>query len=187
MIGRLIYLIGPSGSGKDSLLDAARERLAARGVRIARRVITRSAQTQSPSLGEDAQAVSDEEFERLEANGAFAMSWRANGLAYGIPRQIDQWLADGSDVVVNGSRGYLPQARLRYPGLLAVLLSVRPEVLRQRLLARQRETSEQIEQRLARNARFETAANGVQILDNSGELEQTAQAFLAMLPGPIER
>jgi len=181
MKGRLIYLIGPSGSGKDSLLDAARERLAARGVRIARRVITRSAQTQTHSLDEEAQAVSEDEFERLEASGAFAMSWRANGLAYGIPLQIDQWLADGCDVIVNGSRGYLPQARLRYPNLLAVLLSVRPEVLRQRLLGRKRETLEQIEQRLARNAHFETAANGMQILDNSSDLELTAQEFLRIL------
>ncbi|MBA1262707.1 phosphonate metabolism protein/1,5-bisphosphokinase (PRPP-forming) PhnN [Stutzerimonas stutzeri] len=177
MKGRLIYLIGPSGSGKDSLLDAARERLAARGVRIARRVITRSAQ----SLGEDAQAVSEDAFERLEASGAFAMSWRANGLAYGIPLQIEQWLAEGSAVVVNGSRGYLPQARLRYPDLLVVLLSVRPEVLRQRLLARKRETVAQIEQRLARNARFESAANDLHLLDNSGDLELTAQKFLHIL------
>lgn len=43
MTGRLIYLMGPSGSGKDSLLQAAREPWL-RGCRIVRRVITRSAE-----------------------------------------------------------------------------------------------------------------------------------------------
>ena len=85
MEGRLIYLIGPSGSGKDSVLDAAREALAERGVRIARRVITRSAE----AVGESAEAVTHDEFDRLERAGAFAMSWRANELAYGIPIQIE--------------------------------------------------------------------------------------------------
>ena len=66
MRGRLIYLIGPSGAGKDSLLDAARESLAGRGVRIARRVITRSAE----AVGEAAHSVSPQAFERLEAQGA---------------------------------------------------------------------------------------------------------------------
>ena len=120
MAGRLIYLIGPSGSGKDSLLDAARSRLAERGCRIVRRVITRSAE----ALGEAAQGVSAEQFVAMQAEGAFALSWQANGLSYGIPKEIGAWMAAGTDVLVNGSRAHLAQARERYPTLLVVLLSV---------------------------------------------------------------
>lgn len=204
MTGRLIYLMGPSGSGKDSLLDAARERLAARGCVIARRVITRSAE----AVGEDAVGVSPAEFDQLEADGAFALSWRANGLAYGIPRQIDDWLAAGQDVLVNGSRGYLPEARARYPELQAILLQVDEAALRQRLQARGRESAEQIEARLARSRELQADAAcsplpraGVRVtqdaqaegpgeraevdpqylLNNSGPLEQTVTQLLQLL------
>lgn len=181
MRGRLIYLIGPSGSGKDSLLHAARERLTARGCRIARRVITRSAE----ALGEDAIGVAPAEFERLQRAGAFALSWHANGLAYGIPRQIDDWLAAGQDVLVNGSRAYLREARQRYPELIGIVLRVDIEALRERLRKRGRETPEQIEQRLARNALFNDAAaveaDGLHLLDNSSHLEQAVDQLLALL------
>ena len=194
MSGRLIYLMGPSGSGKDSLLDAARERLAERDCVIVRRVITRSAE----AVGEDAIGVTPAEFDQQEAAGAFALSWRANGLAYGIPRQIDDWLAAGQDVLVNGSRAYLAEARQRYPALLAILLQVDEAALRQRLLARARESAEQIEARLARNRSFvvggasaaTVAAEATPtpgsterliVLNNSGPLEQTVTQMLHLL------
>jgi len=178
MTGRLIYLMGPSGSGKDSLLQAASEPLQARGCRIARRVITRSAE----AVGEDALAVTEAEFEQLRATGAFALHWRANGLHYGISREIDDWLAVGQDVLVNGSRGYLAEARRRYPQLQAVLLTVALPVLRQRLLARGRESLEEIDARLARNDQFQTAGQGeALVLDNSGALEQSVQRLLQLI------
>lgn len=194
MSGRLIYLMGPSGSGKDSLLNAARERLAERGCVIARRVITRSAE----AVGEDAIGVAPAEFDQQEAAGAFALSWRANGLAYGIPRQIDDWLAAGQDVLVNGSRGHLAQARQRYPELLAILLQVDEAALRQRLQARGRESAEQIEARLARSRSFvvggalaatvaaeapPTAAptENPLVLNNSGPLDQAVTQLLQLL------
>ncbi|KKX58585.1 MULTISPECIES: phosphonate metabolism protein/1,5-bisphosphokinase (PRPP-forming) PhnN [Pseudomonas] len=184
MAGRLIYLIGPSGSGKDSLLDAARERLAERGCRIVRRVITRSAE----AVGEAALGVSAQQFAGMEAQGAFALSWHANGLSYGIPREIDDWLAAGQDVLVNGSRGHLHNTRERYPDMLAVLLTVNPAVLRQRLLARGRESVAEIDQRLARNARFNEQLlaedPNVHVLDNSGPLEHTVERLLACLDEP---
>ena len=187
MSGRLIYLMGPSGSGKDSLLNAARERLAERGCVIVRRIITRSAE----AVGEDAIGVSPAEFDQQEAAGAFALSWRANGLAYGIPRQIDDWLAEGQDVLVNGSRGYLPKARERYPELLAILLQVDEAALRQRLQARGRESAEQIEARLARSRELQLPSATVAgdsdegesqwLLNNSGPLDQTVTQLLQLL------
>ncbi|HDS1728483.1 TPA: phosphonate metabolism protein/1,5-bisphosphokinase (PRPP-forming) PhnN [Pseudomonas putida] len=176
--GRLIFLIGPSGSGKDSLIDASRERLAAAGVEIARRVITRSAEAK----GEAAHGVTPEQFETLRAQGAFAMHWHANGLNYGIAQQVDEWMAAGRAVLVNGSRAYLAEARQRYPDLLAVLVEVRPEVLRQRLLARGRENAEEIEQRLARSARLQAPPDpSVHVLDNSTTLEAAVAALFGLL------
>ncbi|MET3677624.1 ribose 1,5-bisphosphokinase [Pseudomonas sp. UYEF17] len=152
--------------------------MAAAGVEIARRVITRSAEAK----GEAAHGVSAEQFEALRAQGAFAMHWRANGLDYGIPLQVDQWLAEGRAVLVNGSRAYLAEARRRYPNLLAVLVEVRHEVLRERLVARGRESAEEVEQRLARNARLQALADpSLHVLDNSTTLETAVAALFALL------
>lgn len=186
MAGRLIYLIGPSGSGKDSLLDASRERLVERGCRIVRRVITRSAE----AVGEAAQGVSPAQFAAMHAEGAFALSWQANGLCYGIPKEIDDWLAAGEDVLVNGSRAYLAQTRARYPALLVLLLTVDQVVLRQRLIARGRESLADIEARLARNAQFTAEliaghASGLFVLDNSGPLEHTVERLLCCLDNAL--
>jgi ribose 1,5-bisphosphokinase len=185
MSGRLIYLIGPSGSGKDSLLDAARGRLAERGCRIVRRVITRSAE----AVGEAALGVSPQQFAEMEAQGAFALSWHANGLSYGIPREINDWLKAGQDVLVNGSRGHLQYARERYPDMFVVLLTVDQAVLCERLLARGRESVAEIDARLARNARFNQrvlADNDptLHVLDNSGALENTVERLLACIDEP---
>lgn len=179
MPGRLIYLMGPSGAGKDSLIGAAREILSARGCRIARRVITRS----STRGEEGAQCVSATRFAQLERAGAFAMSWRAHGMAYGIPTQIDDWLAAGWYVLVNGSRSYWPEALRRYPRAQGVLLSVDREELRRRLLARGRETPAEIEVRLARNDLFPDGLGHVASLDNSGSLARTLE-HLCQLIGP---
>lgn len=181
MPGRRIYLMGPSGAGKDSLIDAARQPLSALGCEVVRRVITRSAE----SVGEEAQEVTVEEFERRVARGDFALFWRANGLGYGIPVQIDTWLAQGRNVLINGSRGHLPQARERYPDLVPIVLMVDTEVLRRRLLRRGRENLPEIERRLQRNEQFASSAwlddEQVVRLDNSCELTTTLEHLLAIL------
>lgn len=181
MDGRLIYLMGPSGSGKDSVIEAARKPLQAQRCEVVRRVITRSAE----SVGEDAIGVTPEVFARRKAAGDFALSWSANGLDYGIPVSIDHWLKDGHDVLVNGSRGHLAQALDRYPTLLPILLTVEEDVLRERLLRRGRESLAEIEARLRRNELFMLDASvgdaRVERLDNSGDLATTVANLLNLL------
>lgn len=181
MDGRLIYLMGPSGSGKDSLIEAARKPLQAQRCEVVRRIITRSAE----SVGEDAIGVSREEFARRKAGGEFALFWNANGLDYGIPILIEQWIKEGRDVLINGSRGHLAEALNRYPTLLPILLTVKEEVLRERLLRRGRENFAEIEARLRRNALFtaDDSVGDVHIsrLDNSGDLAGNVVGLLKLV------
>ena len=178
MAGQLIYVVGPSGSGKDSIIQALAEQTE---VTVMRRVITR----EPDSIGEDADSVDFETFDQMEAEGKFSMSWRANGLSYGIPLSLDEHLQTGQVVVVNGSRKYCETLNDRYPDALVVLVTVDPSLLRQRLQQRNRETSLEIEHRLQRNALFEQTllSNFSQwqlrffMLDNSGELAQTIEQF----------
>lgn len=149
--GKLIYVVGPSGAGKDALLEHARANLPAdTKVTFARRWITRSAD----AGGEAHRALTSAEFERKLRLGAFAMHWRAHGNGYGIDAEIGDWLRSGATVVVSGSRAHLPQALKDFPGLHVIHVSADPAVLRERLLHRGRETAAQIDERLARAARY---------------------------------
>jgi ribose 1,5-bisphosphokinase len=78
----------------------------------------------------------------------------------------------------------LRQAHERYPTLLPVLLTVKDEVLRERLLKRGRETPEQIDARLARNAQFKdrrTTDLPVHLIDNSGDLATAVKQLLDLI------
>ena len=113
MMGKLIWLMGPSGSGKDSLLAELRLREQTQ-LLVAHRYITRDASAGS----ENHIALSEREFFTRAGQNLLALSWHANGLYYGVGIEIDLWLHAGFDVVVNGSRAHLPQARARYQSAL---------------------------------------------------------------------
>jgi ribose 1,5-bisphosphokinase len=171
----LFYLMGPSGSGKDSLLRALRERLGGDGrLVVAHRYITRPADANEASV-----ALTTEEFHRRVAQGCMAMHWRSHGLHYGIGIEIEQWLERGIKVVVNGSREYLPRAVARYPKLCALHVRVSPDALAARLRQRGRESEDAIARRLARaTAAFDVPANCRLVeIENSGALQSAADAL----------
>lgn len=174
-MGKLIWLMGPSGSGKDSLLAELRQQEQAQ-LLVAHRYITRAANAGN----ENHIALSEQEFFTRAGQNLLALSWHANGLYYGVGVEIDLWLHAGFDVVVNGSRAHLPQAKSRYGAvLLPVCLQVSQDVLRQRLLARGRENETEIVARLERAARY--APEDCHTLNNDGSLLQSVNTLLTLM------
>jgi ribose 1,5-bisphosphokinase len=180
--GRLIYLIGPSGAGKDSLISYARKNLnGERSVMFAHRYITR------PPLANDENhiALSDEEFMERLKKGIFAMHWQSHSFHYGIGAEIDLWLWQQCKVVVNGSRSYMHKAIDLYPFLEVVLLDVSENHLKHRLAARGRETMEEIEMRLEHNRQIKHALkkniSNLSIINNDGPIESAGEQFLKQL------
>ena len=182
MQGRLIFVMGPSGAGKDALLGFARSRLAGESVLFAHRYITRAA-----GSGENHIALSADEFDVRSALGLFALEWSSHALRYGIGVELDAWLARGCTVVANGSRQHVPHALARYPQTELVHVIAEPHILAARLGARARETADEVAARLARQAPFAVPDSvRVTTIDNSSTLEEAGDAFVDALRGAIE-
>src|SRR4051812_14926204 len=108
--GRLILIVGPSGAGKDTLIDIARRHLAGDArVKFPRRVVTRP-----PSQFEDNIALTPAEFDAALGRGGFALHWQAHGHVYGVPKEINDDIRSGDTVAVNASRTIIADARRRY-------------------------------------------------------------------------
>ncbi|MBD1400865.1 phosphonate metabolism protein/1,5-bisphosphokinase (PRPP-forming) PhnN [Pelovirga terrestris] len=178
MEGQLLYLMGASGSGKDSLMGYAREKLTGHSaILFAHRYITRSADAGA----ENHVALSPAEFHARVAAGLFALHWHSHNHDYGIGREIDLWLAGGATVVVNGSRAYLPRAQKRYPNLIPLCIEVSPEVLRTRLHERGRETAQQIAGRLQRHQRLAASARDCLAINNNGLLAEGGNTLIGII------
>ncbi|GGX43143.1 ribose 1,5-bisphosphate phosphokinase PhnN [Tateyamaria omphalii] len=175
MTGRLIAIVGPSGVGKDTVMEALAS--AEPRLELVRRVITRP----TGAGGEQFDGQTVPAFQAMEQAGAFALSWTAHGLHYGIPASVDTTLACGKDVLANLSRGVLSRAQKRFPGMTVIALTAAPDVLANRLAARGREKSEDISQRLARADLPMPPGVNPTIIDNSGALAKTVRTALDVL------
>ncbi len=183
--GQLFYLMGASGTGKDSLLNYLRSHLPASArIMLPQRYITRP----SKPGGEEHIEITPKQFMRREARGDFALYWQSHGFRYGIGREIDDWLAEGYQVVINGSRHYLEKARELYPTLWPVFIQVTHHILVQRLILRGREGAHEIEQRLQRAEALdqELANSELLALSNDGPLHVAGEALLELVMSHAE-
>lgn len=170
---RLVYFMGPSGAGKDSLMQwLAQHPPPGQRLHVARRIVTRPAP--------DDEATDPVTFERLRDKGALALHWSANGWHYGVRREHLQPLFDGAWVLVSGSRAHWPTAQGLYPGLTGVYVHAPAEVLLERIRARGRETDDEVRARIERAAAL-PEPEGVVRVCNDGELGEAGEALRSVL------
>lgn len=174
--GALIGVVGPSGVGKDSVMEALVRAEPSMG--LVRRVITRPAD----AGGEDFEGVSEAEFARRREAGEFVLHWPAHGLFYGVPATVRGRLAGGETCLVNLSRAVLGTAERLFDRFITLHLTAPAEVLAARLAARGREDEAEIARRLSRQgfALPEGLGRVIEVA-NDGPLERTVETVLARL------
>lgn len=176
--GVLFLVVGPSGAGKDTLMEGAREALAGDpGFVFAKRVITRPAE----AGGEDHTAMTGEAFEKARAAGAFLVCWSAHGLCYGLAAELARDLAAGRNVVANVSRAAIAELAASHPNVKVIHVTAPPDVLARRLAKRGRETEADIAARLAREGAGIPAGLPVTELVSDATPEQGTRRFVAAL------
>lgn len=173
--GTIFVVVGPSGAGKDSVMNHARGRKASDGnIRFVRRYITRPKE----AGGEDHIPLDHAGFSDLAASGKLALHWQAHGLFYGIPADTLVDLEAGKVLVVNGSRAALPVFRDVYgDSLKVVLVTAPPALLAERLAARGRESAESIFKRLERSGELGDESIADIVIVNDGAIDVAGNRF----------
>jgi guanylate kinase len=184
----LVIISGPSGVGKDTIIDELRRREAATG-RDGERHYVVTVTTRAPRDGEvdgiDYHFVSRDEFLRIWKARGFLESNEVHGNWYGSPRdQVRAALIAGKDVIlkidVQGAQKVKEQVS---EALLIFIIPPSQETLFARLRARATENADELEIR-QRDAAIELARQDDYdhvVVNETGQVERTAEKIEAVI------
>jgi len=182
--GIFFFVVGPSGAGKDSLIEGARAHLGEAGRYVfARRTITRP--TGAP--GEDHDGVTEAQFRTSVSAGDFLITWEAHGLSYGLSADLLTALGNGYNVIANGSRKMIRELAGLVPRLIVVEVTASIDVLAARILARGRENAFQARARVMRQVEPLPIDIETIRVSNDGALEHGINAFIRALANATQR
>jgi guanylate kinase len=180
----LVVVSGPSGVGKDTIIDALRARPRDPDYHY---VVTCT--TRSPRPGEvdgvSYHFLSRERFTALRDAGSFLEWAEVHGNWYATPRaEVRRALAGGHDVILKiDVQGAVSVKALVEDALLVFVVPPSLEALFRRLRARATETAEELELR-QRNAAIELARAGDYdhvVVNEDGQVERTAERIDAII------
>lgn len=173
----LVIISGPSGVGKDTIIDAMRRRPHDPEYHY---VVTCTTRARRPGEidGVDYQFLTREAFDEQRAAGGFLEANEVHGNWYGTPRsQVRDALEAGQDVILKIDVQGAQVVKTKVPGaLLIFLIPPSLEDLFQRLRSRATETADELELR-QRNAAIELARQedyDYVVTNETGQIERTA-------------
>ena len=173
----LVILSGPSGVGKDTIIEALRRRSRDPDYHY---VVTCTTRRPRPgeTEGVSYRFLTRAEFRGLRETGRLLEAAEVHGNWYGTPRDdVRQALVDGHDVILKiDVQGAQAVKELVPDALLIFLVPPSLEALFERLRARATESADQLEVR-QRNAAIELARAGDYdhvVVNETGQVERTA-------------
>ena len=180
MRGRLIVVSGPSGAGKDTLIQAALEA-------IPELALIASATTREPREGEvdgrDHVFLSRDEFERWIEEDRLLEWAEYSGNLYGTPKHsVEELLDRGRSVILRIELQGARQIKERRPDASMVFVRAPSlEETRRRLESRATETSESVESRMATALKEVAARDEFDYEVVNADREQARKDMVAIL------
>jgi guanylate kinase len=178
----LIVVSGPSGVGKDSLVQRLQERNCPFYF-----VVTATDRPPRPdeAEGEDYFFVSTEEFERMIEEDALIEHAVVYGQYKGVPKkQVREAMASGQDVIMRLDVQGAATIREIAPEAVLIFLTASSEAeLKERLRARGDDSPEQVERRIAtaREEMKRLPEFDYVVINRKGELDHAADQVLAII------
>ena len=184
----LIVISGPSGSGKDTVV----QRMKDRGLEF-HFVVTATTRPRRPGEvhGKDYWFISRDEFGRMIEKGELIEHAIVYGDYKGVPRaEVQHALSSGQDVVLRLDVQGSETVRKLVPGaLLIFILTDSEEELVRRLQNRQTETPEELEVRIntARNELKRVEIFDYLIVNHESQLDHTVDVIMAIIEAEHHR
>ncbi len=177
-MGHLVLVVGPSGAGKDSVINGAKDFFAENSrIVFPRRMVTRKADVST----EDHDSLTEMGFAFAVAKGEFCLWWSAHGNSYGIPASIEDEIAEGRTVVFNCSRDVVREACKRFLKTTIVEVTAPRDVLVQRIVARGRESEAAALERVARHVEPLPSTLPIVRIENTGALWHAVAALCGVI------
>lgn len=171
MSKHIVLIAGPSGAGKDTLLNLSKDTLKDhKHINFLKRCITRK-----PDGNEDNTFLTDNEFSDYLAKDMFLTHWEAHENRYGI---LKKDIIEGVNII-SVSRTVIKDICQSAENVSVVEITASKDVLFERLSSRGRESGEQIKKRLERDVPI--SIEDKTVIDNSGEVSLALVKFVSFI------